>query len=211
MNVPEKNKYYVVWKGRQPGIYNSWEETSYQVHGFQGAEFKAFPSLQLAQVAYRGEYSNYIQHSYPDAVQNPFIIFEGPQTDSYCVDAACSGNPGRLEYRGVYTQTGKEIFHRGPYANGTNNIGEFLAIIHILSLLKKMGMNQTVYSDSETAITWVKQKICKTQLRPDDKNQELFKLISRAEIWLAQNESHNEVLKWDSKAWGEIPADYGRK
>ena len=141
--------------------------------------------------------------------RNHYHIIEGPQTDSYCVDAACSGNPGRLEYRGVYTQTGKEIFHRGPFPNGTNNIGEFLAIVHILNLLKKMGMNQPVYSDSETAITWVKQKICKTQLKPNDRNQELFKLISRAEIWLAQNEIHNEVVKWDSRAWGEIPADFG--
>lgn len=209
--MPTKTKFYVVWKGRVPGIYTSWEDTSQQVDGFQGAQYKAFPSLAIAQEAYAGKYEDYIQHAGKGAVQKPLIVVEGPQSDSYCVDAACSGNPGRLEYRGVYTHTGKEIFRRGPYAHGTNNVGEFLAIVHILNLLKKMGMNQPVYSDSETAIVWVKQKICKTQLKPTERNQELFKLISRAEIWLAQNENHNEILKWDTHAWGEIPADFGRK
>lgn len=42
-----------------------------------------------------------------------------------------------MEYRGVDTKTRKQIFIQGPFEEGTNNIGEFLAIVHGLALLKK--------------------------------------------------------------------------
>jgi ribonuclease HI len=35
--------------------------------------------------------------------------------------------------------------------------------------------------------------------------------MERAEKWLLSNEFSNEILKWETKAWGEIPADFGRK
>jgi ribonuclease HI len=127
------------------------------------------------------------------------------------VDAACSGSPGRLEYRGVDLRSGKEIFHQGPFANGTNNIGEFLAIVHALVMLKKKGSALPVYSDSDTAITWVKAKHCNTRLAADKMNAPLFELIDRAEEWLAEHKKNNPVLKWDTQAWGEIPADFNRK
>jgi ribonuclease HI len=127
------------------------------------------------------------------------------------VDAACSGSPGPLEYRGLHTDTGKEVFRPGPYANGTNNIGEFLAIVHALAWLKEKARVMPVYSDSETAIAWVKAKRCKTELRRDERNAPLFELIARAKAWLAENPDHSQVLKWDTHAWGEIPADFNRK
>ena len=49
---------------------------------------------------------------------------------AWAVDAACSGNPGPMEYRGIDLATGAEIFHFGP-VHGTNNIGEFLAIVPV--------------------------------------------------------------------------------
>ena len=209
--MSNKLKYFVVWKGRQPGIYPTWEETAQQILGFPGAEYKSFPSMDIAEIAYQGKYEDYIERAGSKPKQAMLLLVDGPELDSYCVDAACSGNPGRLEFRGVYSRTGREVFRRGPFEHGTNNVGEFLAIVHILSLLNKMGMEQPVYSDSETAMTWVENKHCKTQLRPTEKNQELFVLISKAEVWLAENEEHNLVLKWDTHSWGEIPADFGRK
>jgi ribonuclease HI len=127
------------------------------------------------------------------------------------VDAACSGNPGILEYRCVHTTSKKELFYQGPFENGTNNIGEFLAIVHALALLKKKGLTSPIYTDSEIALRWVKEKKCKTRLKQDEKNARLFDLIRRAENWLQENTFENPLLKWDTMHWGQIPADFGRK
>ena len=126
------------------------------------------------------------------------------------VDAACSGNPGPMEYRGVYLGDGKEIFHFGP-VYGTNNIGEFLAIVHALALLDQRGLKMTIYSDSRTAISWVRKKCCKTQLERTAETEALFQLIERAEAWLKSHRVTNPIVKWETDQWGEIPADFGRK
>ena len=67
--------------------------------------------------------------------------------DAWAVDAACSGNPGPMEYRGIDLATGAVVFHYGP-VHGTNNIGEFLAIVHALALMEQKGIRKTIYSDS---------------------------------------------------------------
>jgi ribonuclease HI len=133
------------------------------------------------------------------------------QLPSLSVDAACSGNPGVMEYRGVDTATGREIFRMGPYPDGTNNVGEFLALVHGLSLLKKHNSNLPIYSDSVSAMAWVRAKQCKTKLMRTERNIPLFDLIARAERWLQTNTYTNKILKWDTPNWGEIPADFGRK
>lgn len=92
-----------------------------------------------------------------------------------------------------------------------HNIGEFLAIVHALALIKKTGANVAVYSDSRNAILWVKQKKCKTTLPRNEKTEELFKIIGRAEKWLRENSYDTPILKWETSRWGEIPADFGRK
>lgn len=130
--------------------------------------------------------------------------------NSLAVDAACSGNPGPMEYRGVHIASRQEVFHFGP-TKGTNNIGEFLAIVHGLALLKQKGFDMPIYSDSVNAISWVRQKKCKTKLSRTAETEELFKLIERAEKWLRENTYTTRILKWETKEWGEIPADFGRK
>ena len=128
------------------------------------------------------------------------------------VDAACAGNPGRMEYQGVQVNNGKVIFKMGPYPEATNNIGEFLAIVHALSFLNAKGFPDTpIYSDSVTGMAWVRKKKANTKLAPTARNREIVDLISRAEKWLRTHTYRNPVLKWDTDKWGEIPADFGRK
>ena len=132
------------------------------------------------------------------------------EADAIAVDAACSGNPGPMEYRGVDLRTGQELFHFGPI-QGTNNIGEFLAIVHALALQKKEGATRTIYSDSRTAIIWVSKKHCKTTLPRTPENAYLYNVIARAEHWLRVHSYPNKLLKWETERWGEVPADFGRK
>jgi ribonuclease HI len=207
--MAQKAKYYVVWKGRQTGIYNTWEACAAQVTGFTGAQYKAFGSRAEAERAFQG---NYHKFAGKPASSGAWLFSpQPPVAESYCVDAACSGSPGRLEYRGVVTSTGREFFREGPYEHGTNNVGEFLALVHALTWLKRKKDPSPVYSDSETAIIWVKKKTCNTELVPDKRNAILFEFISQAEAWLDENTFKNPILKWDTKAWGEIPADFNRK
>ena len=138
-------------------------------------------------------------------------MVEAAINEAVAVDAACSGNPGPMEYRGIYLRTGKELFHFGP-VHGTNNIGEFLAIVHALALLKLKGLDDMpVYSDSVNAQIWVRKKKCKTTLVRNAETEYLHGLIARAEAWLRNNTFNNPILKWRTEEWGEIPADFGRK
>jgi ribonuclease HI len=205
-------KFYVVWKGRKTGVFDTWDACSAQVTGYVGAEYKSFERREDAQRAFAGKYADYKGTTSPKRVTQARLMAAGnPVTPSYAVDAACSGNPGVLEYRGVDVQTKAVLFHEGPFDNGTNNIGEFLAIVHALALLKERGIALPIYSDSKHAISWVKARKCGTKLLPDSRNAALFDLIARAESWLKANQYDNRILKWETDVWGEIPADFGRK
>ncbi len=208
--MAKKKKYYVVWVGNTPGIYDTWENCQLQVKGFPNARFKSFSNKAEAQEAYAGAYQPPPRKRHYRST--PSTANAKIEWDSICVDAACSGNPGLMEYRGVETENKNELFHVGPLKEGTNNVGEFLALVHALAMLKKQGDSKTpVYSDSKVAIGWVKRKKANTKLRKTYRNSRLFDLLLRAEEWLANNTYKTRILKWDTKRWGEIPADFGRK
>ena len=211
MTKKAKQKYYVVWKGVNPGVYSSWTDCQLQIKGYEGALYKSFESPEEAKEAFLEPPYNHIgsnakvkKKATPDG-KAPYL------TECLAVDAACSGNPGDMEYRGVYIETGQEIFHVGPMAQGTNNIGEFLALVHGLALFRKNGCEMPIYTDSRNAILWVQQKKCKTKLERTNINAPIFNLIERAEKWLRENTYNTKILKWETSEWGEIPADFGRK
>jgi ribonuclease HI len=208
-----KQKFYVVWEGHIPGVYTSWDDCKRQVDGVAGAKYKSFESKAEAEAAFKTNYWKFVQKNDPAAkaaakpASRSSIIRE-----SVSVDAACSGNPGDMEYRGVWTADQRELFHVGPLPDGTNNIGEFLAIVHALAMLKQQNKPQMpIYSDSKTAQGWVKKGKCNTKLEETSRNKKIFELIQRAENWLAVNKITNPIHKWETEAWGEIPADFGRK
>ena len=207
-------KYYVVWKGAKPGVYDSWKSCEAQVKGFPDARYKSFKTRKEAEAAFSESPGHHISSRKPGATATSSVkqSARGILKNSISVDAACSGNPGVLEYRGVRTDTREELFHRGPFREGTNNIGEFLAIVHALAMLKRKEDAATpIYSDSQIAQGWVRAGKARTKLSRSRKNAELFALIERAELWLRNNTWSNPIIKWDTQHWGEIPADFGRK
>lgn len=142
---------------------------------------------------------------------SPAKLTSAPQFPALAVDAACSGNPGIMEFRGVIADTRTEVFRRGPFPNATNNIGEFLALVLGLAYLKKYNLPWILYTDSVTALAWVREKRCKSKLTWNQQNQDLFIMVRKAEDWLRQNTWNTEIRKWETEHWGEIPADFGRK
>ena len=209
-----KKKFYVVWKGKKTGVFSSWDTVKKLVQGFDGAQYKSFSNKAEAEKAFKKNYADYKGTNTKKPVLSAAekATYGTPLANTLSVDAACSGNPGKMEYRGVVTDTKRELFKLGPFKNGTNNIGEFLALVHGIALLKGKGMHKTpIYSDSKIAMSWVRKKECRTKVTFDSSNSELLKLIQRAEKWLKENSYTNPILKWETKAWGEIPADFGRK
>jgi len=218
--MANKPKFYAVWHGNPPGLYTSWEACQKAIKGISGAQYKSYASRAEAQRALDGSYIAAVEagkkqsgrsRSKSELSAAERARIGAPNLYSIAVDAASSGNPGRMEYRGVDTQTGKVLFHKGPFERGTNNIGEFLALVHGLAHLKKEGSDRVIYTDSRIAMGWVRKKKCGTKLAPHSSNKILFELIARAESWLRDNAYKTPVVKWETKAWGEIPADFGRK
>lgn len=208
-----KSKYYVVWVGQNPGIYNSWADCQLQIKGFPNAKYKSFKTLEEAKSAFGGSAVNFIEKKKSTSQQKDLSQFADQIVKvSISVDAACSGNPGLMEYRCVETISHKQIFIMGPFEQGTNNIGEYLALVHALAMLKKAKDSKTaIYTDSRTAMSWIRNKKVKTTLKQTSKNKKLFTLLNRASHWINNNTFKNKILKWDTKNWGEIPADFGRK
>ncbi|MDY6436515.1 MAG: ribonuclease H family protein [Bacteroidales bacterium] len=216
-----KNKFYTVWTGRQIGVFNSWEECRLQVEGFPGARYKGFPTRESAESAFKNEpdfgKTALETDGNPSAAKTPESwrsLPEGspkPEPNAIAVDAACSGNPGKMEYRGVYVETGEELFKSPLFEYGTNNIGEFLAIVHCLAWQQKKRINIPIYSDSVNGQKWVAEGVCKTKLVENEKNKYLFEVVKRAEKWLHDNTFRVPIYKWRTEIWGEIPADFGRK
>jgi ribonuclease HI len=211
--MAKKAKFYVVWKGKRPGIYTTWDDCKAAITGFKGAQYKSFTSFELAKKAYNSNYEEYKgkKNAEPSLSPEQLLKIGEPDPHSISVDAASSGNPGVMEYQGVDTKTGKRLFKQGPFNEGTNNIGEFLAIVHGLAFLKQHKSNRILYTDSRTAMSWVRKKNCNTKLVENAENRTLFDLIRRAITWLKSNSYNTPIVKWETKAWGEIPADFGRK
>jgi ribonuclease HI len=210
--MAKKEKFYVVWFGNPPGIFGSWKECQLSIKGVKGAQYMSFPTFAQAKTAYNKEYADYKGKTIKKTLSNEQLQKIGePNLYSIAVDAASSGNPGIMEYRGVDTQTHKQLFHQGPFQQGTNNIGEFLALVHGLAFLKKNESDRILYTDSRIAMGWIKKKKCNTKLKQSAKNKTLFELVKRAENWLKTNKYETIIVKWETKAWGEIPADFGRK
>lgn len=215
-------KYYVVWVGREPGIYDNWSDCEEQILNFPGAKFKGFPTPEEAAKAFRGDgdsnpadLGNFLMEAAGRRTAGPDMsgILSNPDIDkdAWAVDASCQGNPGIMEYRGVEISTGRQLFKVGPFEQGTNNIGEFLAIVHALAEMYRRNEWHNIYSDSVTALSWVRNRQIKTQLKQTEKNGRLFELMGRGLAWIRTHSWPVKIMKWQTELWGEIPADFGRK
>lgn len=218
-------KFYVVWIGKHPGVYDTWDDAREQVENFPGAKYKAFSSSAEAALAFRS-FEEGDSKTLGDILANAsrlrtkkkkaaadvdYFCFPEIDLNGWAVDASCMGNPGVMEYRGVELATGREIFRVGPFQDATNNIGEFLAIVHALALMYNTGDWHTIYSDSRSGMAWVRKREIKTTLLPTERNRKVFELMARALAWLNTHQYNARVMKWQTEIWGEIPADFGRK
>lgn len=206
-----KSKFYVVWEGFNKGIYYSWNDCKQQIDNYKNAKYKAFETESLAKEALNNGFHFYIKPK--ESSTNSIKPKLDSQTElvlenSICVDAACNVPLQKFEYRGVLLKTNEVLFHKGPFFGGSNNIGEFLAIVHAMAFMTANNLKMNIYSDSNTAITWVKRKKVNTKVKT---SEIVDQLIQRAINWLNNNKADFVILKWNTTKLGEIPADFGRK
>lgn len=213
-----KQKYYVVWEGKTPGIYGTWNECKAQVDGVANARYKSYESLQEAEKALKagankswGKGKTAAKTGAKAAPKSPGAGAGEIDYDSISVDVGTRGNPGPVEYKGVDTRTGEILFYVGPIENGTNNLGEFIAIVHGLAYLKKLGSTKTIYTDSRTALSWLKNRKIASTLVRSPSTAKIWEMADRALQWVNTNTYENKVVKWNTEEWGEIRADFGRK
>lgn len=209
-----KKKFYVVWEGTERGICDSWPDCEAAIKGYSGAKYKAFPTRESAHKAFdEGPDAYWGTGKFASPLDNDQLAAIGqPINPSLCVDAARNSDTKIMEYRGVWFEDRSIAFQQGPFEGATNNIGEFLAIVHGLSYLSEKSLDHPVYSDSRTALVWVKRKhVRSTAMAKYETSQPINELVARAIKWIESHAYTNSVLKWHSQAWGENPADYGRK
>ncbi len=216
-------KYYVIFKGYNPGVYDDWNDAKEQIDGYSNPVYKGYGSASEAADAFRkasmkeddGDLGKFLsrvsERSLPKPGQPDYMTNPEVDLNAWAVDASCLGNPGKMEYQGVELMTGRVLFRIGPFEDATNNIGEFLAIVHAMALMAKDGKYHNIYSDSVSGMSWVRNRKIKTQLKPTSKNGKVFELMARAVTWLNTHSFPGKVMKWQTDRWGEIPADFGRK
>lgn len=210
----KKKKFYVVWIGKAPGVYETWVDCDAAIQGFPGAKYKSFPTLESAKLAleegpegYWGTKQVVTRYSAADLER-----IGQPIEKALCVDAAWNAQTKVMEYQGVWNHDQSTAFHQGPFEKATNNIGEFLALVHGLAIMAKRGQDLPIYSDSATAISWVRKKrVNSKSMKLGETGDQVNQLVERALTWIKSNRWNNDVLKWETEAWGEIPADFGRK
>ena len=222
--MTQRRKFYVVWEGRNPGIYDNWTDAQEQIDHFPGAKYKSYDDIDEATAAFRGDPREQLgfiraliqrKPDYNPLAPRDYTTLPGIRLDAIAVDGACAGNPGRMEYRAVRVADGSEVFHIGAKQplTGTNNIAEYLAIIHLAALLAREGDFTTpIYTDSRNTLAWLKRGHSKTTLAATPKTETTLALLARADAWLAANGPiRNPNIKGPTEEWGEIPADFGRK
>lgn len=214
--MAKKCKYYVVWSGLEPGIYDNWDDCKEQVDAYPGARYKSYPSYEAAIRAFRGddarEAKTLLELGRREARELNYSGIDGIDPRGIAVDGACSRNPGPMEYRGVVVGTGEQLFHVGPVDGGSNNIAEYLAIVHALALCaQRREPRRAIYSDSRIAQEWLRRRQAHPEILRTASNGKVFELLARADRWVQTHQLTNPVIKWDTAQWGEIPADFGRK
>lgn len=213
------SQFYGVWIGRNPGVYDNWNDCKSQVDKFAGAKYK-----KLLSTTYNEALNEFNQNAITAVANSPKTTTINnanknhsnagvPEKDVLTVDGASNGK--NCEFRAVWYPSNKEVFASKTYDGGTNNIAEFLGLIFALKYLIKNEMPLKVYTDSVTAMAWVRNGKANTTAHTTGKaTEELNNLITKSETFLRENKlllSKAQILKWETKAWGEIPADYGRK
>lgn len=211
-----KNKFYVVWKGRDTGIFTSWSEVNELIKGFSGAEYKSYADQETAELEFslgspKGR-SNDENHTTTKLKEEPSDDHKAPDHECLTVDGSYLGGKKIMQYRCVWNQSKEEVFSTKPIEGGNQNIAEFLALVGAMKYrVSTKQYDLHIYSDSQTALSWVRNCKIKSSYDLSQLDEVVQERIYGALKFIAKSGVRKNLYKWDSALWGDIPADYGRK
>jgi len=173
-------KFYVVWQGRETGIFTDWNTCKKQVDKFAGAKYKSFPTLKEAEAAFSGK-SNSSVEQLPEKVKSDKKLSGQKKSRSQTIltytaddiagmpfdtkiftDGGCEPNPGKAgSGLAVYRKDIIDELWYGLYnPNGTNNTAELNALNQALIMAKNEiinGRSVAIFCDSKYSIQCVTQ------------------------------------------------------
>lgn len=211
-----KNKFYVVWKGRETGVFTDWTEVSKLIKGFRNAEYKGFANKESAELEFqlgspsgRSKINEVKVSEKPEGASSKT---KAPDYECLTVDGSYLGSKNMMQYRCVWNASGEEVFGTKPILGGNQNIAEFLALVGAMKyrvVTKQYDLH--IYSDSKTALSWVRNKKIKSTYDLGQLDEIVQNRIYGALEFISKSGVAKNLFKWESALWGEIPADYGRK
>jgi ribonuclease HI len=161
-------KFYVVWSGRQTGVFTDWVTTQRAVEKYAGARFKSFRTRAEAEQAFARGGSASIpaktagreSANTPESERRPTHRAHQLDVSIYC-DGACEPNPGNAGSGIVVYRNGKlaELWYGLYNPMGTNNTAELNALYHALCMAEaeiKAGNTVEVCSDSAYSINCIR-------------------------------------------------------
>jgi len=152
-------KFYVVWSGRQTGVFTDWPTTQRAVDKFAGARFKSFPTRAAAEQAFSRDGSASIPPK-TDRERRATHTTHQFDVSIYC-DGACEPNPGNAGSGIVLYRAGElaQLWFGLYNPMGTNNTAELNALYHALRMAEaeiKTGNSVEVCSDSAYSINCIR-------------------------------------------------------
>jgi ribonuclease HI len=164
-------KFYVIWVGREPGIYTDWPTAQKQVIKFAGAQYKSFPTKAEADAAFSGgsvssvggsSTGSKVSGASSKTSRGNNLSAPPIKTDVviYC-DGGCDPNPGKAGSGvAVYQDDGLIQLWYGVYnPNGTNNTAELGALFYSLQLAQhatQQGLSAQILCDSMYSIQCIR-------------------------------------------------------
>jgi ribonuclease HI len=158
-------KFYVVWSGRNTGIFTDWPTAQASVDKYPGARYKAFPTRAEAEQAYRAGRPPVVRAKSRAKAVAKESSDAGSAAEAkfdlriYC-DGACDPNPGHAGSGIAVYRDGRvvELWFGLHHPNGTNNTAELNALYHALLMGEKAmqaGETVEILSDSKYALSCI--------------------------------------------------------
>lgn len=211
-------KYYVVRKGVTPGIYRSWSECQMQVTGYPNAEYKSFKKKEDA-ISYMQGVSTRPSRNLREerkTAREHYDTYGLPAEKYLVVDGGTRGNKGdgssRVEYQ-IYDNQARDIVYNSAEYVGTSNIAEFLGLVGAIRYQQENNLtDHVIYTDSNVALRWYENQSVKTRLDRTSLGADRTYAQLKADVeYLKSLSIVPDVRKWETRAWGENPSDFGRK
>ena len=183
---------YVVFVGREPGIYSNLSDCLEQLRGFKDRKYLSYTSLAEAEEALKryNQGTLYIGDNISDTLKQDI-------NSGIYISCTYDAQTEQWAAYGKDIESGMELLSIDAMPFATKNLTEFLAVVAVLRYCKNRGKLDNVYVDNIKILNWIHNKKAEYFIQKNQKNKELYTAILAAEKWLSDNANYNNVTRID--------------